>query len=71
MTTHKLADTENMASRCKANKLVRMIRFIDPEYNTLFSIPDGSSIVMIWMNGNRSCVNAATLTTSMRRSTAQ
>ena len=53
MTTHKLADTENMASRCKANKLVRMIRFIDPEYNTLFSIPDGSSIVMIWMNGNK------------------
>lgn len=30
-----------------------MIRFIDPEYNTLFSIPDGSSIVMIWMNGNK------------------
>ena len=39
-----MADTENMASQCKAN---------DPEYNTLFSIPDGSSIVMIWMNGNK------------------
>ena len=53
MTTHKLADTENMASQCKANELVRMIRFIDPEYNTLFSIPDGSSIVMTCLNGNK------------------
>ena len=53
MTTHKLADTENMASQCKANELVCMIRFIDPEYNTLFSIPDGSSIVMTCLNGNK------------------
>ena len=53
MTTHKLADTENTASQYKANKLVRMIRFIDPEYNTLFYIPDGDSIVMIWLNGNK------------------
>ena len=30
-----------------------MIRFIDPEYNTLFSIPDGSSIVMTCLNGNK------------------
>lgn len=53
MTTHKLADTENMASQYKTNKLVCMIRFIDPEYNTLFSIPDGSSIVMTCLNGNK------------------
>lgn len=53
MTTHKLADTENMAYQCKANELVCMIRFIDPEYNTLFSIPDGSSIVMTCLNGNK------------------
>lgn len=35
------------------DKSKRRIRFIDPEYNTLFYIPDGDSIVMTWMNGNK------------------
>jgi len=47
-----------------------MIRFIDPEYNTLFSIPDGSSIVMIWMNGNKK-LRQCSYVDDLRRSTAQ
>lgn len=34
------------------DKRKRRIRFIDPEYNTLFYIPDGASIVMTRMDGS-------------------
>ena len=34
------------------DKSKRRIRFIDPEYNTLFYIPDGASIVMTRMDGS-------------------
>ena len=34
------------------DKSKRRIRFIDAEYNTLFYIPDGASIVMTRMNGS-------------------
>ena len=34
------------------DKSKRRIRFIDPEYNTLFFIPDGASIVMTRMDGS-------------------
>lgn len=40
------------------DKSKRRIRFIDAEYNTLFYIPDGASIVMTRMDGSsviRSC----------------
>ena len=40
------------------DKSKRRIRFIDAEYNTLFNIPDGASIVMTRMDGSsviRSC----------------
>jgi hypothetical protein len=32
----------------------KMIRFIDPQYNTLFKIPDGGSIVVTRPNGEQS-----------------
>lgn len=34
------------------DKSKRRIRFIDAEYNTLFYIPDGASIVMTRMDGS-------------------
>ena len=34
------------------DKSKRRIRFIDSEYNTLFYIPDGASIVMTRMDGS-------------------
>ena len=34
------------------DKSKRRIRFIDPEYNTLFYIPDGASIVITRMDGS-------------------
>ena len=52
MTDRELVNIMGVIAFPEPDKSKRRIRFIDAEYNTLFYIPDGASIVMTRMDGS-------------------